>query len=484
MDRRSFLALGGTALLPRTAGCLPQRVIVIGAGLAGLGAAWELAQAGADVTVLEARQEPGGRVRTLRAPFADGLYAEAGALLIPDSHLLVRQYAEQLGLRLAAVALQSAGELYYVRGRRIVVGADAAESWPLDLTPEERTLGLRGMWARYVESALDDIGDPMTPGWPDPALARYDGMTMAEFLRARGASPDAVALLNLGYLDLGGDGSDTYSALSMLRDLALRRGNHRYWAIAGGNDRLPAAMAARLVGHVSYGVPVVRIEPGARTATVVTREDGGSRRWVADHVICTLPPPVLARMDVTPAFSPARRAAIAAIAATSLTRVFFQTRTRFWRAQRLPASTITDLPIKWVWDATATQDGARGILDAHVGGGDARRLAGLPPSERVQQVLTHLDRLYPSAGAEVEAIAVIDWDAEPWARGAYAWFRPGQLTSLMRPLTAPEGCIHFAGEHLSIASGWMQGALDSGLRAAREVLAAPRPPPGARHRVS
>ena len=365
---------------------------------------------------------------------------------------------------------QPAGELYHVRGRRIVVGAETVQPWPLDLTHEERTLGLAGMWARYVDSALDDLGDPTTPGWPGPALARYDRITMAELLRARGASPDAVALLALGYLALGGDGIDTYSALSMLRDLTLRRGNPRFWTVDGGNDRLPAALAARLSGRVCYGQPVIRIEPGARTASVVARQDGGGRRWVADHVICALPLPVLARIDVAPAFSAARRAAIAAIAATSVTRIFYQTRTRFWRDQRLPPSAATDLPIKWVWDATATQSGTRGILDAHISGPDARRLAALPRSERVRHVLAYLERVYPGAGAQVEATAAIDWDAEPWARGAYAWFRPGQLTSLMRPLTEPEGCIHLAGEHLSSASGWMQGALESGLRAAREIL--------------
>jgi monoamine oxidase len=72
----------------------------------------------------------------------------------------------------------------------------------------------------------------------------------------------------------------------------------------------------------------------------------------------------------------------------------------------------------------------------------------------------------------VEATATIDWEAEPCARGAYAWFRPGQLTSLIPSLTEPEGRIYLAGEHLSSASGWMQGALESGLRAARAVLAA------------
>jgi monoamine oxidase len=471
VDRRAFLALTATTLVPRGA-LASLRVIVVGAGLAGLAAAWQLARAGADVTVLEARQAPGGRVRTLRAPFADGLYAEAGACLIPDGHHLVRRQAEELGLRLVAIAPAPPGELYHVRGRRIVVGADAAPSWPLDLTPEERTLGLAGMWARYVHSALDEIGDPTAPGWPPAALAAYDRMTVAEFLRARGASPDAVVLLALGYLDLGGDGIETYSALSMLRDLALRRGRQRFWAIAGGNDRLPAAMAARLGQRVRYGAPVIRIEPGAGTAAVVTREAGRSRRWVADRVICTLPPPALAALEVSPDFAPARRRAIAAIVATSLTRVFVQTRTRFWRAQGLPASAVTDLPIRWVWDATAIQPGTRGILDAHLRGADARALAALPASERVPRVLADLERVYPGAGRQAEATSVVDWDADPWARGAYAWFRPGQLTSLLPLLAEPEGRVHLAGEHMSPASGWMQGALESGLRAARDVLAA------------
>lgn len=473
MDRRKFLALAGTAFLPGAAARrLPRRVIVVGAGLAGLSAAGALAEAGVDVTVLEARDMPGGRVRTLRAPFADGLYAEAGALLIPDRHRLVREQAERVGVTLVPVAPHPPGELYHVRGRRIVVGADATEAWPLDLTPEERALGLAGMWARYVAGALEEIGDPTMPGWPAPSLARYDAMTMAAFLRSRGASPDATALLGLGYLDLAGDGIESCSALSMLRDLALRRGTRRLWSVAGGNDRLPAAMAARLAGRIGYGTPVIRLEPGTRAAAVVTQWNGGTRRWVVDHVICTLPPPVLARLDVAPAFSAARRAAIAAIGATSLTRVLLQTRTRFWRAEGLPASAVTDLPVKWVWEATATQSGVRGILDAHVVGADARRLATLPPSGRVGQVLAHLERVYPGAAAQVDATASVDWDAEPWARGAYAWFRPGQLTSSLRALTGPEGCIHLAGEHVSSASGWMQGAIESGLRAARDVLAA------------
>jgi monoamine oxidase len=476
MDRREFLALTAGLVLPRRGGKRrARRVLVVGAGLAGLAAADELSRAGMDVTVLEARAEPGGRVRTLRAPFADGLYAEAGALLVPETHHLVRAYVARFDLTLIPVVPRPGGELYQVRGRRLRVADGVEPAWPFDLTAAERALGLAGLWQRYVVSALDEIGDPASPGWPSPSLARYDAMTMGDFLRGRGASPDAVALLALGYLDLGGDGVETYSALSMLRDVALRRGNRRYAMIAGGNDRLPVAMAAGLGARVEYRTTVVRVEPGAGGAAVVAERDGAPVRLTADDLICALPPRVLASIEVAPDFSPARRAALRALASTSVTRVLVQTRTRVWERLGQPGSAVTDLATKWVWDATAAQPGRRGILDAHLGGAAARRLGALGDAERATRVLADLDRVYPGVRDEVEASVAVDWDADPHARGAYAWFRPGQLPSVTRVLAAPEGRVHFAGEHLAAASGWMEGALASGVRAAQAVLARASP---------
>lgn len=158
MRRRDFLkhcaiaaaalsssSLNSSALRRLEGSGAPKRVIIIGAGLAGLSAAYELTQAGHDVTVLEARTRPGGRVHTLRDPFADGLYAEAGATRVPNHHHFTLQYAELFGLTLDPFEPPDSPSIYYVRGKRIQVTPGQKVEWPYDLTAEDRALGVSGM---------------------------------------------------------------------------------------------------------------------------------------------------------------------------------------------------------------------------------------------------------------------------------------------------------------------------------------------------
>src|SRR5881296_4498686 len=128
----------------------PKRVVVLGAGLAGLVAAYELTQAGHDVTILEARARPGGRVHTLREPFSDGLHAEAGAVFIPNNHHLALKYADVFRLSIQPTPPPSATTLFYVGGRRFIANWEANVEWPFDLTPGETKLGVAGMWEKYI----------------------------------------------------------------------------------------------------------------------------------------------------------------------------------------------------------------------------------------------------------------------------------------------------------------------------------------------
>ena len=485
-DRRQFLgrvARAGVAALWLDRGALlrttqlpvaatgprgaPKRVVVVGAGLAGLSAAYELTRLGHDVTVLEARSRAGGRVETLREPFADGLYAEAGGTRIPDVHDWTLKYVEHF--RLALTPFRPAGlpDVYHLRGRRLVARDGGEPDWPYQLTAAERRLRLSGMTREYLAATFPELGDPTTPGWPPESLAHYDLLTTAGLLRKRGASAEAVALLT--DLGLGLPDPEGVSALGTMRNRAQLSRAQRWHRIAGGNDQLPRAFAAQLSAHVRYGAVVRELEQSDRGVRVTFEQGGTAEPVAADRVVCAVPLPLLGRIGVRPALSAEKQRAVREVPQAAVTKVFVQTRRRVWLEQGLSGFATTDLPIMEVWDLSAGQAGERGLLVAYVTGRRAGELGALPEEKRLAIAVEHLDGVFPGLRAIAEGGACKVWHEDEWAGGAYAAFAPGQFNSLVRYLARPEGRIHFAGDHTSSATGWMQGALESGNRAAREV---------------
>jgi monoamine oxidase len=486
MERRDFLkhtALVAAALSAPPSGAFafaqgalerrgaPKKVVIIGAGLAGLSAAYELTKAGHDVTILEARTRPGGRVHTLRDPFAEGLYAEAGAARIPNHHDFTLKYAGLFGLTLDPFQPTEVASVYYVRGRRLKVAPGLEVEWPYELTPEERKLGLRGMRQKYIWSMLSEVGDVTDPSWPPPdALKKYDQMNRSDFWRSRGASPGAIALMSLGGVD---DRVETWSALFMLRNQALNLKLTQYFKIRGGTDLLPNAFAARLAEKIHYAAPVVRIEQDAQGVKAVFLHAGSYQTMAGDHLICAVPFTVQKNIEVSPTFSLEKQRAIEQLPYLSVSKIFLQTKKRFWVSEGLNGFATTDLPIGQVWDATYKQPGERGILQAFPISLHSRRVTGMPENERIRFTLDQVETIYPGTRENFEGGVSKCWDEDEWARGGTAYYQPGQFSSLLPHVARPEGRIHFAGEHTSVwIDGWMQGALESGNRVAREVNAA------------
>lgn len=477
----------------------PCDVVVIGAGPAGLAAAYELVHAGHRVTVCEASARPGGRVRTLRAPFTDGRHAEAGAAFLPGHHTLTIGYAKLMGLTLVPFGQTDTKPMVFMRQTAIENPSDKDAPWPVPLPPAER-IGLLGLWGKYIlPTVLRQVGDPRSVRWPSAALRAYDGVSFMDFLTARGASADAIEILRLGYFDVFGEGADAVSALSVLRDLALtvegvppqvhpgfsisvelphlaehaagKGVDQGTYQIEGGNDRLATALAASepLTGRIAWRSPVTRIEPaGARLAVICDRA-AGRERLEADHVVCAIPFSLLRRIEIAVPLSDDKRRVIDRLRNTSVTRVYVQTRSRCWeRAGRSPFAS-TDLPGTCVNHHTVTQPGPTGILGAYAGGRAARALAALDEEARARVTVAWLDAMYPGLAGEVVATASVAWDDDPWARGAYCWFAPGEMASLLPALTRPEGRLHFAGDQTSVLPGWIEGAFESALRTVDEV---------------
>ncbi len=375
ISRRDFIVraggLAGLGLVSCTTQVdRPKRIVVVGAGMSGLVAAYELSRAGHDVTVLEARERVGGRVLTLRSPFAPGHVAEAGAARIPPEHDLTLGYARHFALEL---------DRFY---------ADAGFY-----------LGFR------------DGGRELIP--PDAFLAER---------------PDFVK-------------------------------------IRGGSDRLPKAFAGALGERVVTRSPVTDIVAGS---TVSTRCRDG-RTYESDRVLVTVPVPVLAGIRFRPALSAEKTEAMnGGFRYQIATRVFVRFRTRFWEAEDLNGWGTTDWPEE-LWHPTWDAAGPEGVLLTYVYGPRADELDGLDGDARVARVLDHWEDFLPGVSGHVVSGTSHSWRRDPWSRAAWAWPTPTQDRELAGALARPEGPLHFAGEHISGARGWMQGALESGLRAKMEI---------------
>ncbi|HEX4946412.1 MAG TPA: FAD-dependent oxidoreductase [Blastocatellia bacterium] len=455
--------------LPRTVA--PQKVLVIGAGLAGLSAAYELTQAGHDVTVLEAQTRPGGRVRTLREPFADGLHAEAGATRIPNHHQLTLGYVKLFDLRLDPFQPPDLATVYYVRGKRLIVRPGEAVDWPYKLTEEERKLGLNGLRQKYALTNVKDVGDVMSPTWPPASLKPYDWMTTSELRRKMGASAEVEMLLratngNTPTMQPGHERSALYQLRSAVQNLPRRE----YFKISGGNDLLPRAFAARLAEKIQYGSPVVRIEHNPQGVRVAFRQAGTQHTLTGDHLVCALPFTVLRHIEVAPAFSAEKQMAIEQMVFSSVTKVFLQAKRRFWADEKLSGFAFTDLPLGQVWNPSYQQPGTRGILMAYIGSQNSVDITALKEGARINAALAQMEKVFPGLREHFEGGVSKSWDEDPWARGATPVFKPGQVTALVPHIARPEGRVHFAGDHTSVwFDAWMQCALESGYRVAKEI---------------
>src|SRR5437879_12700897 len=188
----------------------------------------------------------------------------------------------------------------------------------------------------------------------------------------------------------------------MLRGFALRRTESLRFSITGGADRLPRAFATTLAARIRYQSPVVRIEPGETSASVVIGRDGQHQRLTADHIVCTMPFSVLKSIDVSPSFSPQKARAVDQLPYTSSTRVYLQFRRKAWSSERPYVTAATDLPMKWVFQHTASPPGPRGILKAQATGVDGRRVAQMGVSGRVQFAVSQLQMIRAGLRALVE----------------------------------------------------------------------------------
>lgn len=442
-----------------------SKVVVVGGGLAGLCAAYELKKSGFEVVaILEAQKRTGGRVQTLRDGWKNNQYAELGATRIADSHNFTLQYVQEFGLTLREFT--GGTPLYSLKGN-VFTHADG-DPWPdfLNLKPEEKSLGADSLVLSYEK--LDELGDPTQADWPTGKALDYDAMSIFEYLTANGASED-VLLIDRAIN--GGELTSDAALYWLMADVVDKLWDKTY-AIEGGNDQLPAKFTDALADLVKYEHVVTEIAQDDKGVKVTFDNAGTEGTVEADRCVVAIPFTTLRKVKITPELSAAKKDIVQNMSYMPVSRCYLQTKTRFWQGQGIGGLKIarTDTPIERLWDLSNVQDGDTGMILAYMQNQSAVDFAAQAEASRVQYVADTIAGFFPEINDEVDSAQYKIWQDDPWVGGGWGYFKPGEVGTGMPAAKAPEGRLHFCGEHTSPWSGWMQGAFESANRVVKEIV--------------
>jgi monoamine oxidase len=478
-NRRQFLRLAagtmvGTALgvpalpQPVSAGSTP-RIIIVGAGAAGLTCAYRLQQARVPVQVIESSKRVGGRVYSLRDTFPDEQIAELGGEFIDTGHRALRRLVQELGLSLVDLVLaDNKREPVFFFGNRRVLMPEVVEAFrPVARRIRQDMISLRGV----------------VPTYRQPNRGRVlDQMSITEWLETREVTGALRSLLETAYVGEFGLEAAEQSALNFLLMISAQPGSFELFGesderfhIVEGNDRVPTRLAERLAQPVTLETRLEAIRRQANGTYVLTVNQAGTVRDLDAHkVVLAIPFSILRQVDLTGVELPqVKRLAITTLGYGTHTKLMTGFTRRVWHDTNENGSSVTDLPYQSSWDTSRGQPGTHGLLSNFAGGTRGLFLGEGTPNERATEFAGQLDYVFPGVKeAHTKLTVRFSWPKARSFLGSYACYKPGQYTTIAGVEGEAVDGLHFAGEHTSLAfQGFMNGAVESGERAAREILA-------------
>jgi monoamine oxidase len=478
---------GPVAFTSRASAATAPRIAIVGGGIAGLSAALTLADKGFASTIYEASTERiGGRMHSDRSGyFANGQVSELCGELIDTGHSAIRGLAKRFNLPtvdlLAAEPRGSTDSYYFLGGDYPRAQADN------DFQPV----------AAVLKSQLKAAGYPTTYASSTSAGRTLDHMSVYDWIEAYvpgGHGSRLGRLLDAAYNEEYGAETTDQASLNLIYLLAYQPTGHSFevfgvsderFHIDGGNERLPEAIAA-YVGRqsIKQGWTMEWIKTNSDgTVTMSFRTPGKAQTVTADHVILSLPFAVLRTLDYTRAgFDARKNTAITQLGAGRNSKLQLQFSSRYWTTRGSTGGVYTDLGIQNAWDVTRGQNGATGILVNYSGGNVAGGYVPPTPYSNAagsaqvttyaQAFLEKLETVFPGITPTWNGKATLSTPfRDPLLNCSYSYWKPGQYTAFSGYEGAPQGAVHFAGEHCSQDfQGFMEGGATEGIRAAKEIL--------------
>jgi monoamine oxidase len=458
-NRRDFLKAAAAAGVGAVAApnLLSQRrarsVVIIGAGLAGLAAAYKLKNAGWNVTVLEARDRIGGRVISHKDQ-RSGLVCELGAEWVGESHERVKALCREFQIPLQKHQFED----FLLRDGRVY---------------------RPGEWgfSSKAKTAFEKL------------IAGYEKLTVAErtqldkhdwwnHLEKIGFTPDDLRLRDLMDSTDFGESIRHVSAFAALAEYAESSPkNEMDYKMTGGNSRLAQALALRVgMENIQLSTQVDRLAQKrgsveARISFIPT--NGGlaplsDLRYIADAVICTVPIQSLLKIEFDPPLPTAQQAAAEQLVYSRISKNSVVCSDRFWKEENF--SMVSDTTSHYYFHSTQSQPGKEGILTAYAVGEKADVLSSQSDERRMRIVANDISALDDEAPKKTRRIISYPWQQDPFTDGAYAIYKPGQWFGVRPILQRPHGKVLFAGEHIADWQGFMEGAIETGEAAAESLI--------------
>jgi monoamine oxidase len=474
-DRRQFLkttartgavlSLGGPSAaldLLNVYSRTPANIAIVGAGMAGLSAAYFLRRKNIQATVFEGDKRPGGRIKSVRKFGNGNLNTEIGAEFIDTSHADMLWLVRMLGLeaKLMDVETDTFGE------------RDA-------FFFENRHYSLREVLAEF-QSAYPRIRADQKKAEGRQAAA-FDRLSMADYIENLPVSNWVKQLLHAAYLGENGMETGQQSAANLLDIFTIERDkfypfgmSDERFKVSGGNEQIPQGLAGMLESQIRYEHKLLALKENKNRSLTLTFSQGGSTQTETfDAVIMTLPFTVLRELDVDMELPPLKRRVINELGYGANTKFILETTERSWRQAGYRGFLFNE-QISNGWDSAQMQQGNRGTgaYTCFFGGERARNAARGTEKEQLAYVLPALDGAFPGSKASLTGnMELAHWPGNPFIKASYSCFKAGQVSDFEGAAFEPVRHLYFAGEHCSTQFwGFMNGAAETGRKAAEKIL--------------